>query len=520
MKKKYFPTVIILFLVFFGFILRIWNVGHVPAALNRDEAALAYNALLLKETGKDEWGRTWPVALESFGDYKLLGYPVLLIGSFTFFGLNDLSVRLPSVLAGTLLIIVSYIFAKKVVRFQTRYALFLSFLVALQPVFFFYSRSAFEANVALLFFVSGMLLLFAKTRINHFVQMTLASLFFLLAVFTYNTPLLLLPFLLPMILFWCSLKNVKGWFLPIIEVCGVILVGFVSLFSLSKQKSGITIFSNEQIHLQADQYHTAFSGVMQHILGNKIFFFGRLIIERYIQAFSPNFLVFHGGSHPWHQLPGFAHLSLFVYVLGAIGIVITSIHIFQKRKEEILLLFLLFIAPLPASVTVDAPHATRSLLFFFLWLFFAVRALEFISQYSEKKWKKTAVPHIFFIIVVLFSAARYFYSYFSFYPEHSYELFKGGYSKVLEDVHPKSQTRHVAVLDDGGYQYILTAWYTKMLPKMFFQTIERHNPDKIGFSYGYKIGNYRFIKAPTDKNDQEKILVFWNDATHAWQIDE
>src|SRR5258708_21633618 len=122
-----------------GFLLRFWEVGRLPSGLNRDEGALAYNALLLKETGKDEWGKSWPLALESFGDYKLPGYPWLLIGTFTIFGYNDTAVRFPSVLAGTFLVLAAYFFARKVLHFEQAFSVLAAFLVAIEPVFFFYS---------------------------------------------------------------------------------------------------------------------------------------------------------------------------------------------------------------------------------------------------------------------------------------------------------------------------------------------------------------------------------------------
>jgi hypothetical protein len=56
-----------------AFSVRFILSDSLPAALNRDEAAIGYNAMLLSQTGLDEWGRSWPLALESFGGYKLPG---------------------------------------------------------------------------------------------------------------------------------------------------------------------------------------------------------------------------------------------------------------------------------------------------------------------------------------------------------------------------------------------------------------------------------------------------------------
>ena len=97
-----------------AFFLRVWQLGQLPAILNRDEAALAYNAYLLSTTGQDEWQKSWPLTLESFGDYKLAGYPLLLIPFLKIFGLTDLAVRLPSALAGTVLVPLVFLLAKKI----------------------------------------------------------------------------------------------------------------------------------------------------------------------------------------------------------------------------------------------------------------------------------------------------------------------------------------------------------------------------------------------------------------------
>src|SRR5258708_6386920 len=400
MKTK----VILLAIILFGFALRAWQVGSVPTILNRDEAALAYNAFLLKQTGTDEWGQKWPVALESFGDYKLIGYPLFLIGSFTLFGYNDVAVKLPSVLAGTVLIWLGYLFVKKIVKFDETLSLLAAFFIAIQPVFFFYSRIAFEANVALSLFIGGIILLFGYRSL--LAKVTAIILFFC-AVFTYNTPLLLLPFLLPALLYWYGWKNWRTWLLPVVGAMIVLVLGAGSLLSLSKQKSGITIFSDELLWEQSVKYHLQFSGVVQKIVGNRIVFYSGVLLGNYVKSFTPIFLVFRGGPHPWHQLPGFGHVYGTVYVLGWVGI-LSAVWFFiqQARKKKSLpkmettLLFLLFISPLPSAVTVDAPHATRTLLFLFLFVIFAIYGIKKIVEKTKKiSMKSILVLLLVFIIL-------------------------------------------------------------------------------------------------------------------------
>jgi len=141
---------VLLFVVLVGLAVRVVQIDTLPKILNRDEAALAYNAYLLKETGQDEWGKSWPLALESFGDFKLPGYVWLLVGTFSLFGLSDGVVRLPAVVAGTALIPLSY-FLSRQLRFSQRQALGLAIIVCFSPIFILRMYSTLSLDSYLLF---------------------------------------------------------------------------------------------------------------------------------------------------------------------------------------------------------------------------------------------------------------------------------------------------------------------------------------------------------------------------------
>jgi 4-amino-4-deoxy-L-arabinose transferase-like glycosyltransferase len=506
-----------------GFLLRIWSTNSVPAILNRDEAALAYNALLLKETGKDEWSRAWPLALESFGDYKLPGYPYLLVVFFTLFGTSDMIVRLPSVLAGTALILLTYFFIIKILKQDEKLGVLGSILVALQPVFFFYSRIGFEANVALTLFISSIFLFLSSKKIlAHFAGAVLL----LIAVFTYNTPLILLPFLIPVFIWWKRVKNWREWIVPVASSILICIVGFASLASLAKQKSGITIFSDESTWMESVQFYNQYQGITQKILGNRAVFYGTKIVENYLQSFSPEFLIVRGGSHPWHTLPGFSHFYWITYILAGIGIVasIWSItqHLLRKKitevKTQLILLYLLLVSLLPAVVTVDAPHATRSLFFFNTLVLFTVVGVKKLQEFASSRNSLKFLYLVVGIILVLESGS-YFSAYFSRYPRQSADILHGGFTEALTQARQKDPGP-IAIIDGDGYQYILAAWYGNVRPDVFFQTVQKHLPDKIGFRYGYKVDNYRFIVHIADRFPEEKTVIEWDDTTHSWQIRE
>lgn len=504
MQIKNFALLLIIGLAFF---LRFLELSVLPGVLNRDEAALAYNAYLLKETGRDEWQVSWPLTLKSFGDYKLPGYPYLLAGLFNFLPLSDLLVRLPSALAGVFLVVLAYFFAINILKVRQISALIMSLLVAISPVFFFYSRIAFEANLALLLFTLAIyFFLHPQSR------PILAGLLLFLAVLTYNTPLLLLPFLIPVLIFHHNPKQLKKWLLPTLILLLIFAFGLINFFALASQKSAITIFSDQGVWEAYAAYRSNFAGVWQTLLGNRYVFYAQLIWQNLVQSFSIHFLVQNGGSHPWHSLPGYGHLFYSVYFLAVFMLVDflgeLVIFIFDRNykltKNHLIWLYLTLAALAPSVVTVDSPHATRSLFFFFMLLCLATLFFDKLLRiFPDKKMFFSLI----FLGLLLLEGGIYFKSYFGNYQKQQPESLYVKYPEYLKAAAAKHPEQATAVIDGGGYQYILTAWYLRVPAAEFFATMKYQDRDNINFHYGEALLNYRFIKDVSDRSEQEKVVI-------------
>ena len=89
-SKAIFPIILL------AAVLRLTAFGHNPPGVYLDEAAQGYNAYSLLRTGKDEYGKSWPVFLRSFGDYKMPLYAYLTVPSVKIFGLDSFSTRFVS----------------------------------------------------------------------------------------------------------------------------------------------------------------------------------------------------------------------------------------------------------------------------------------------------------------------------------------------------------------------------------------------------------------------------------------
>ena len=95
--KTPFKTKLILLIIFiFSLLIRLSYCQTIP--LLWDEAALGYNAYSIIQTGRDEYGQFLPLIFKSFGDYKPGFYVYLTIPFIKIFGLNEISVRFPSIL--------------------------------------------------------------------------------------------------------------------------------------------------------------------------------------------------------------------------------------------------------------------------------------------------------------------------------------------------------------------------------------------------------------------------------------
>src|SRR3989338_825512 len=156
MKKINYSLFVLISITLIGFLFRVWNITNTPPSLNWDEVSHGYNAYSILKTGHDEWGIRFPLIFRAFGDYKLPLYIYLTTPMIAIFGLNTFSVRLVSVLAGTIAIPLIYLltnelFKNKKENNSYNHGILAMLLLAFLPWHIFLSRAAFEANLALTF---------------------------------------------------------------------------------------------------------------------------------------------------------------------------------------------------------------------------------------------------------------------------------------------------------------------------------------------------------------------------------
>jgi 4-amino-4-deoxy-L-arabinose transferase-like glycosyltransferase len=487
---------------------------------------LAYNAYLLKESGKDEWQQSWPFTFVSFGDYKLPGYVYTLIPFLAVFGASDFTVRLPSVLAGTGSIVIIYLISRELFNREDTYngyALLTAVISAVLPVSIYYSRMAWEANLGLVLSLSSIWLLFFKkadTGKKRLLTDGLGIIFALVASLTYNTPLLYLPFLTLLLLISRGIKHWKKWLPAALSLMLIFTGNYLLLSSITLQKSAITIFTDATVWANYVDYRQNLTGLSQKLIGSQYAYWLQLMAQNMISSFSPKFLINSGGSHPWHNIPGHSHLYWSIYIFGWLGIGSILLKFLKglitKNKTnscEVILLYLFLMGLAPAIVTVDAPHATRSLLFLFLWSLMSIIGLRQIVSWL--KFKRFFVT--IFVLLLILETSLYLKKYFVDYPQRQQAL-KPGFDSKIQQVYASHPNQQIAVVADG-YQYILAAWYLKLEPKTYFSTVVRQEPDTIGLLYGERVGRLHFIAERQDCSEED-LLMFYDTQEGLWKLEK
>jgi len=407
-----------LFLVSFG--LRFINLNSFPGSLNWDEASHGYNAYSILKTGKDEWGSTIPLIFRAFGDYKLPVYIYSSIPFIAIFGLNIISIRLVSVLAGSFLPFIIFLIVKKIVPKQKYVAIIALLITIFSPSTIFLSRIALEANLFLLLFFISIYFLIEK-------KYALSSFFYGICLLNYNSSRVILPFYLILLLILIikekySLK--KNIFKFLFFFLTIFIFAFQTFQSSGQARYKWVTLIDEGAINQINELRSKYP----RFLINKITFFTYSATKNYIAHFNPNYLFFNGGSNYQFSLPNFYLISPIFLPFLILGLykLFTSI---RKRNFSnfLIILFCLLVAPIPYAITRDAPHVLRSIVFI-------PSVIIIISlSFSNLKKKYSIISFIFVVLTLLFSQIQFWPKYKTYSINYS-SAWQYGYKEAVDYV--------------------------------------------------------------------------------------
>jgi len=499
MKIKIKPSIVILFLVTLtAFILRLSNLNTNPPSLNWDEVSHGYNAYSILKTGRDEWGTKLPLIFRAFGDYKLPVYIYSTVLSIAFFGLNTLSVRLVSVLAGSLAIPAIYfltnkLFPKTILNYRNlnlNTGHLSAIILCLLPWHFFISRPALEANLALTFIILGFALLYQG--LNSPKYYLPAIIFLSLSLHTYNTARVFVP---PLLLIWFFLYRKKIIFKPITFISIIVFCFSLGLIFYQIQVgtgiarySKLSILSESAIfQIGQDRANSHLSPLFSRLIHNRPIYFITQFFPKYLNYFSPAFLWQSIGANYQFAIPNLNMITLPVTLLFLVGFVYLLIKkINQPETKFVLSWFLL--SPLAASLTVDYPHALRTCVMIPSLIIISALGWQLFIKKSQK----------FSLLIILIFTTIFFSRYLSIY-YHEYRLnysdsWQYGYKEAIEYLNENASLySRIFMTKKIGEPHIFYAFYSKLDPEKMWPGEDTIRYRQSDWYWTDKIGNVYFI---------------------------
>ncbi len=469
--KKIIPLVLIFLL---ALSLRLINLGGHPPGLTWDEAALGYNAYSILKTGKDEFGTFLPLIFKSFGDYKPGIYIYLTVPSVALFGLTEFAVRFPSALFGSLAVIGIYLltnllFPKKslVIRNSSLdIGVIAAAMLAIMPWHLHFSRGGWEVNVFVTLILFATYFLIRSLSDKKF-SLLVPLFLFVLSIFTYQAGKLLAPLII-ILIFVANWESAKDKAIGLLKnklslVICLLLLGVTAFYFVQtatgpagNRVSRLSIFSYKpkpSIRLIQTDNDNLFSVAVFH---SQLDLLVREISSRYLYHFSPELLFFEN-STPREALPKMGLLYLF----DAIWLIFGAIFLLRYggRRSSLILLGLLFLAPIGASLTLSEFSVVRALLMTVPLAVIAALGIYYV-------WKN----HRYIFLVLFFLYLHNIFLSLDLYFNHSRNFlapsFNYGYKQAIERIKTYPASR-VVMTDVYGQPYIYYLFYTKYDPATY-----------------------------------------------------
>lgn len=513
MSKKY---IILVFIFLLGFLLRFWAIDQVPPGLNRDEASIGYTAYSLLETGKDEYGKSWPVSFKSFGDWKLPLYIYLDIVPIKLLGLTDTAVRFPSIFLSSFTVLLVYFLTKELLG-KSKISLLSALFFALSPWSIHLARNASESTVAIFFTALG-LILYLKASKRRLYSL-IGTFFIVLPLYTYHGNHIF-TFLLYLGLAVISFKKFKYslyyWLAFVLFIILSLFIYSQTLFGADKTKiSGLFVLGDKSLVYEkviTDRLlHESSPKPVVNLLHNRLVFTIISSFQGYIKSFSPEFLFITGGGNTQHNIPDFGNLYLWAAPFLALGI---SYLLWGKTENKYLILFWLLIAPLAPSITKDAPHTNRMApIMPLLDLLIAYGFMQAVNIVSQKR--KILVLPVLSLLALLFLLNFTIWAdrYFILFPKKRAAIWGEGYSKLVSylDINKNFGVREVVMSRPEYSPYIYFLFYNSLSPLYFQESVVRYPETEEGFQHVAKFGDYSFrqIDWADDLLVPDRLYIDW-----------
>lgn len=515
-------TVYLLAIIFvFGLVIRLYQLSITPPALNWDEASLGYNAYLISQTLKDEHGEFLPISrFIAYGDYKPPLYIYVTAVSVKLFGLSEFSTRLPSAVAGSILVVVTFFITSELLWWWRQKATFpfprnktclaAAFLVAISPWTMQLSRGAYEGNLATLFSGIGIYFLLRLLRNRSIWPGVFCALFMAAAMYTFNTHRVFVPLIIFAIL-TANLKRIfhdKRLFWGVATLVGVLFLLVTPMIPHLLSAEGRLRFEEVSWTKDTSLVETANNRIARDngqgtipIFDNRRIEFALTFTKHLSDHFSANYLFFQGDKNPRLSTQDVGEFYLIEIVFLLLGI----FYVLKLRGFPGLAIGLwIFLGLVPGALARETPHALRTLNL--VPVPQVVAAIGLIAVLNNNRRRLImAVIAIAYSLLFLVHLHEYLIHYRVDYAND----WQYGYKEMVSYVSSvEKKYDHILVTGKYGRPYIYFLFFKQYSPEKYWVT-KSVSRDQFGFWTVNGFDKYFFGDAPKKTS---KSLVVWDNS--------
>lgn len=449
-----YAKIFLLLIILVGGFLRFYMLAEIPNGVYVDEAAIGYNAFSILKTGLDEYGRAFPVLLRSFNSFSSPLYVYLSVLPIKVFGLSAFSVRFLSAFLGTLSIPLIYMVLAKLFNNKNKPPCLVgTFLFAISPWHIFFSRGAFEANLALfLLLVAVYFLLLVKKGEKYYL---ISSAILAIATYSYHSQRLISPLIL--IIFGILFYKQKKLSIKIILLSLVVFTVLLLPQIIISGTPGFGARAAGLFYTDAILAQTRLSFLPKFVALPLSFF--REFMAQFIAYFSPKNLFLLGDSDLQRSIPELPPFYSWIAVFYFTGF----FALFKKVKKgsSLIILIMLFVFAAPAAIAKDPFSSLRALSLIITFISIITLGVDFLS----KKFGQVKIISLT-LVLSLISILFLWRGYFVLLPNERATTWNYGY-KELSQIIKTSEEFFVVDTSRVKPPHILLAFHMQIPPEEY-----------------------------------------------------
>lgn len=517
MNKK---IIFILSLIFIlGIMLRFFRLVEFPIQLNHDEVTQLYDAISIAKTGKDIYGNPYPVIFKSVDDYKSPFYTYITSVFYLIFDGGELTIRLPAAIFGSLMVIAVFLFSNALFK-NGIISLISAFITAISPFEIFFSRKSFENGPGLFFMLIGFSFLFSYIDKKRSFKLYLAFLNLAIAMYTYYSHAMIIPFLL--ISFLSIFRHEFNEFKKIIypSVFFVALIFPILWVSLTNP---VTRYRTANVFITQDIALGEMVQLIQrnHQLTGEIFKY--LIIanyglNRYLDQFNPVYIFANGLDMTNQGVIGAGPLLIIqlpFLILGILFIIKNN----QLERRKLFIAVWIALGTLPSGLTFESHSPHRMIMVFTI-----LNLLSAVGFYSFYRWleinrklKKIALTITLFL--VLLNETYFLHIYFVNYPYEKSESIHYPFKQVAQYIWSQYKYFDTIIFDPlfgnaypviGTAAHYYLAYYGNYPPEKFQKQYKLGDKEREVIFDKFSIRRFNWLK---DQNLKNTLVI-----ASSWQL--